>query len=71
MVKDRFIFFSQYRAEAMQPTQIMYSVHSTTSSEATGAMGSPVPIMASRVTSSLRRSSLHPCVPEGCSGSTR
>src|ERR671936_860126 len=67
-VKHRLVRLGIDLAEAVHAAHVVNAVHQATSS---GRLGSPVPIMASRVMSCARRSSLQPSVPGGRMGNTR
>src|SRR5262249_20723286 len=67
-MKRRLIRLGLDLSEAVHAAHVVNAVHQTTSS---GRLASPVPIMASRVTSCARRSSLQPSVPAGRMGKMR
>src|SRR5262249_10455825 len=67
-MKDRLVRLGLHLSEPVHAAHVVNAVHQPPSS---GRLGSPVPIIASRVTSCARRSSLQPSVPGGRIGSTR
>src|SRR6185437_1291382 len=68
VMERRLVLFDLDSAEAVHATHVMYAIHFVFSS---GAFGTPVPIMESRVTISASCSSLQPSVPAGRIGRTR
>jgi len=71
-VKRRLLGRMQNSAEAVHPAKIVDTVHQSLQGYPVclGAFGNPVPVIESRVMSSINCASVHPSVPGGRSGST-